>query len=133
MKEINFGRDQGLAMAARLLREHGMEEGVKVIHEEMELRGRMPVQLAVTSQEIVEATKTMKLAMYETFTCMSLMVLHDQFGFGPIRGKRFLERWNYKVQCMNDKMVNWADMIQAVKDDMLIDLPTMHMKEAKLI
>ena len=133
MKEINFGREQGLAMAARLLREHGMEDGVQVIHDEMDMRGRMPVQLGVTSKEIVEASEKIKMTMYETFTCMALMVLHDQFGFGPIRARRFLKRWNLKVDCMNSALVSWKDMIDTVKEEIGIDLPTEHMKEAEMI
>lgn len=133
MKEYNRGRDQGLDMAWRMLRDVGNKEGAELIAEEIRMRGRTPIKLAVSSKEIADAMAPMKWCMYETFQCMALMVLHDQFGFGRIRCLRFLERWNLKTDAMSDGLVDWADQLQAVRDEIGIDLPTDCMKEEGLI
>lgn len=133
MAEYNRGREQGLAMAARLLREHGKDDCVEIIHEEMRIRGRMPVKMGVTSKEIEAATTQIRWTIYESFMCMALMVLHDQFGFGRIRAQRFLDRWNYKVECMDAKLVDWQDMVDTVKEEIGIAVPTACMREGKLL
>ena len=79
MKEYNRGRDQGLDMAWRLLRDAGNKEGAELIANEIQARGKSPIRLAVTQKEIAEAMAPMKWCMYETFMCMALMVLHDEF------------------------------------------------------
>lgn len=133
MKEYNRGRDQGLDMAWRLLRDAGNKEGAELIAGEIKARGKSPVKLAVTSKEIATAMAPMKWCMYETFQCMALMVLHDEFGFGKIRCQRFLKRWNFKTDCMSDGFVDWADQVEAVRNEIGIDLPTDCMKEEGLI
>lgn len=133
MKEYNRGRDQGLDMAWRMLRDAGNKEGAELIAEEIRMRGRTPIKLAVSSKEISEAMAPMKWCMYETFQCMALMVLHDEFGFGKIRCVRFLDRWNLKTNAMSAGLVDWADYIKAVWEEIGIDLPTECMKEEGLL
>ena len=133
MKEYNRGRDQGLDMAWRMLRDAGNKEGAELIAEEIRMRGRTPIKLAVSSKEISEAMAPMKWCMYETFQCMALMVLHDEFGFGKIRCQKFLARWNLKTDAMSAGLVDWADYIKAVWEEIGIDLPTECMKEEGLI
>lgn len=133
MKEYNRGRDQGLDMAYRILKDEGETKAAAIIQGEIKKRGKMPVKIAATSKEVAKAIDPIKKCMYETFMCMALMVLHDKFGFGKKRCLDFIGRWNYKSSCMEDELVSWADMIQAVKEDMGIDLPTEHMRMEKLI
>lgn len=82
MKEYNRGRDQGLDMAYRLLRDAGETKAADLIQKEIRDRGKMPVKLAITSKEVEKGIEPIKLCMYESFMCMALMVLRDQFGFG---------------------------------------------------
>jgi len=133
MKEYNRGRDQGLDMAYRLLKSEGEEKAANIINAEIKKRGRMPIKLAITSKELAEATAPMKWCMYESFMCMALMVLHDQFGFGKKRCTDFIDRWNLKTDCLDDGLVDWADMIKAVRDEIGIDVPTACMREEGLI
>lgn len=133
MKEYNRGRDQGLDMAYRLVRDAGEDKAAVVIAEEIRRRGRMPVKLAVTSKEIEKGLDHIKLCMYETFLCQSLMVLRDQFGFGKKRCMEFIDRWNFKTDCMSSGLVEWADYVATIKAELDIDVPTASMREEKLL
>lgn len=133
MKEYNRGRDQGLDMAYRLVRDAGEDKAAVVIAEEIRKRGRMPVKLAVTSKEIEKGLDHIKLCMYETFLCQSLMVLRDQFGFGKKRCMDFIDRWNFKTDCMSSGLVEWADYVATIKAELDIDVPTASMREEKLL
>lgn len=133
MKEYNRGRDQGLDMAYRLLRDAGESKAAGLIRDEIKARGKIPVKLAITSKELAKGLEPLKWCMYETFMCMALMVLHDEFGFAKKRCIRFLDRWNLKADCMSDGLVNWEDMIKAVKDDIDIEVPTACMRQEGLI
>ena len=133
MKEYNRGRDQGLDMAWRMLRDAGNKEGAELIAEEIRMRGRTPIKLAVYSKEINDAMAPMKWLLFETFQCMALIVLHSTFGFGKIRCARFLNHWNLKVNDMSAGLVDWADYIKAVWEEIGIDLPTECMREEGLL
>lgn len=97
------------------------------------MRGKMPVPLPVTSKEVIHGLEPIKKCMYETTLCMMIMTLHDQFGFGKKRCQDFIRRWNLKTDCLATEMFNWADYVQAVKDEIGIDLPAEAMKTEGLV
>ena len=131
--EYNRGRMQGLEMAYRLLRDKGQKEAMEIIREEITRRGQMPVLLPVTTIEIDRGLEALKWCMYETFMCQALMVLRDQFGFGKKRCMDFIIRWNYKTDCLGKGLVDWQDYIDAIKEELDIDVPTACMREEGLI
>ena len=133
MQEYNRGRSQGLDMARRLLEDAGETKAAALVVEEIRIRGKLPVQMAVTSNEINRGLEHIKLCMYETFLCQSLMVLRDQFGFGKKRCTDFINRWNLKTDCLSSGLVEWADYVEAIKAELDIDVPTACMKEEGLV
>ena len=132
-EEYNKGRMQGLDMAYRLLRDAGEKKAAELVADEIRKRGRMPVALAVTSKEIDHGLEHIKWCMYETFMCQALMVLREQFDFGQTRCMRFIDRWNYKSNCMGSGLVEWKDYIETIREELGIDVPTACMKEEGLI
>ena len=131
--EYNKGRMQGLDMAYRLLRDAGEKKAADMVAEEIRKRGRMPVALPVTSKEIDHGLEHIHKCMYETFMCQALMVLRDQFDFGRVRCMKFIDRWNYKTNCMGSGLVEWADYVETIKEELGIDVPTACMKEEGVI
>ncbi|MBR0411096.1 MAG: hypothetical protein IJI25_08860 [Eubacterium sp.] len=131
--EYNRGRMQGLDMAYRLLRDAGEKKAAELIAAEIVKRGKMPVKLPITSKEIDVGLEQIKWCMYESYMCQTLMVLHDLFGFGKKRCLDFIHRWNLKVDCMSSGLVNWADYVATIKEELDIDVPTACMKEEGLL
>jgi len=132
-EEYNKGRIQGLEMAFRLLRDAGETKAAGLVADEIKKRGKLSVQLPLTSKEVIQGVQPMKWCLYETFMCMTIEVLHTRFGFGSKRCKEFLKWWNIKVGMMDDKLVTWQEYIEAIKEEVGIDIPTDCMKEEGLI
>ena len=133
LTEYNRGRQQGLEMAYRLLCDAGETYAAGLIQDEIRMRGRIGIPTAAITKELEEAAGPIKVCMYESFLCMTLMVLRDQFEFGQTRCQRFVDRWKLKEACLADGLVNWRDQVEAVKNELGIDIPTEIMKENQLI
>lgn len=132
-KDYFRGLSSGLDMAYRILRDAGEKKAASLIGEEIRKRGKMPVNAPVTTKELEHGLIPMKQCLYETFLCQTLMVLRDEFGYGSVRGLRFLKRWNLKIDCMAIGLVNWKDYVEAISKEMNIDVPTEAMKLGGLI
>lgn len=131
--EYNKGRKQGLEMAHKILRDAGEEKAAELIADEIRKRGKLPVQLPLTSKELIEGIQPIKWCLYETFMCMTIEVLHLRFGFGKKRCREFLKWWNIKVEALDEKLVNWQEYVDAIREEVGIDIPTDCMKEEGLI
>lgn len=127
------GRQQGLDIACRVLKENGDMKGVEIIREEIRKRGRMEIDTAATTRELEQASMQVKVCMYESFLCQTLMVLRDEFDFEQKRCKRFIDKWNLKTECMEDGLVTWRDQVDAIKEELDIELPTDNMKLGELL
>ena len=122
------GRESGLEIAYRVLKENGDTRGVQIIEDEVRKRGKMGINTAATTKELEKASMQVKVCMYESFLCQTLMVLHDEFGFGQKRCKQFVDRWNLKAETMEDGLVTWRDQVDAIKEELDIALPTDYME-----
>lgn len=131
--EYNRGRQQGLEMSCRLLAEAGDAFGVRIIQEEIHKRGRLGIPTAATTKELEEAAGPIKVCMYQSFLCMTLMVLRDAFDFGQTRCKRFVDRWKLKEACLKDGLVTWRDQVEAIKKELNIEIQTDAMRENELL
>lgn len=131
--EYNRGRQQGLEIALKVLRDGGDKQGVKLVQDEIDRRGKVGISTAATVKELEKAAMPIKLCMYESFLCQSLMVLRDEYGFGQARCKRFMDRWKLKEKCLEDGLVTWRDYVDAIKDELDIQLPTDGMALNELI
>ena len=127
------GRQQGLDIALRVLKENGDYRGLRIIEEEIRKRGKIGIPTAVTTKELESASMQIKVCMYESFLCQTLMVLRDEFGYGQKRCKKFVDRWTLKESCLMDGLVTWKDQVDAVKEELDIELPTDNMRLCELI
>ena len=75
----------------------------------------------------------MKRCLYETFMCMTIEVLHLRFGFGRKRCREFIKWWNIKTELLDEKIVTWQDYVDAIKEELGIDVPTECMRKEGLI
>ena len=131
--EYNRGRQQGMEMSYRLLMDEGEKYAAQLIQKEILKRGRLGIPTAATTKELEEASLPIKICMYESFLCMTLMVLRDEFDFGHVRCQRFVDRWKLKESCLADGLVSWRDQVDAVRQELNIDIPTEIMRENELI
>lgn len=127
--QYNRGKKDGLILAKRIIKEGGLE----ALEKEIEFRGRTGINLNLQMKETDEALNNIKECIYETMLCQTLFTLHDEFGFADKRLKRFLKRFNFKTACMACGLVNWADMVDEIKNKWGIQIDVFAMEREGLI
>lgn len=80
------------------------------------------IKVPVDHREMDKAAQKIKEQILDTVLAMSIMVLKDEFGFGKKRLDQFKARFNLKTECMNDGLVTWADILEAIRDETGIEL-----------
>ncbi len=69
-------------------------------------RAKREVERKSQGQKIRERELVIK------FLGLCMEVLHDEFGFGDVRIKRFADRVNCKLDCINADYVSFDDIIE---------------------
>lgn len=82
-------RMQGMLYALNVAKEHGVD----YLEKEIKKRGVIKSPLAYTDKQIDEFWKQLSENLYATMTCVTGMVLRDEFGFGKQRLHKFREEF----------------------------------------
>lgn len=82
-------RMQGMLYALNVAKEHGVD----YLEKEIKKRGIIKSPLAYTDKQIDEFWEQLSANLYATMTCVTGMVLHDEFGFGKQRLHKFREEF----------------------------------------
>lgn len=82
-------RMQGMLYALNMVKEHGVD----YLEKEIKKRGVIKSPLAYTDKQIDEFWEQLSANLYATMTCVTGMVLHDEFGFGKQRLHKFREEF----------------------------------------
>lgn len=123
------GRAVGLKLALQIVE----NDGVDGLRNEIKFREKSAINPPIAIKEIDECADELKMVLYETILCQCLMVLHDCFGFGEKRLKKFMRRWSYKQECMQDGLVQWADYVDEVRNNFNLEISTSAMERNGLI
>lgn len=116
--EYMAGREDGLQLALRIVKEKGIEG----LEEEIRFRNITGIHTLLDKKSLDTATKKIKEMTIDTFTVLSVATLRDEFDFGKKRCERFIDRMNLKVECLLDDMVTWQDFIDNIEEEMGIKL-----------
>lgn len=117
LKSYQAGRTDGLQLALRLVKEGGQE----ALEKEIKFRNQYGIHTTMTEKELEKASVAIKEMTIDTVTIMALHTLHDEFGFGPSRADRFVNRFNEKVECILDGLFTWEDLIHQNAVELGID------------
>lgn len=112
-------RHEGMAFCLRYLDEHGGD--VDALRAEIQRRGVTHTPIAITRAQEVEFANRVRKTLMETVLIVTLAVLHDEFGFGQARCKRFIDQFNYAGDLLVDDCINWAEMQQGIREQLGID------------
>lgn len=118
IKDYQKGRNDGLALAMKIVREGGRE----ALEEEMRVRGVTGINVNLTEKELVQALLPIKEMTIRTVLAMSLAVLRDEFGFGKARLQKFMDRFTEKSDCLSGGWVSWADICQTIQAETGIEI-----------
>jgi len=112
IKDYQAGREDGLDLALRIVKEGGIEE----LEKEVRFRGISGIHTGLMRKELDEATEKMKSITYQTLTVAWLSVLHDTFGFGQIRCQRAVDKLQKLTAYLDQGWLYWYDLIVELKE-----------------
>lgn len=111
-------RREGMAYALKVAKEKGIEE----LERDIKLRGATKLPLAIPKDAIDECLEKIKMNTIDTVMILAAATLHDEFGFGQTRVQRFLDRFDFKADCILENYCTWKDQINQIKEDLNITL-----------
>lgn len=101
-------------------------DGLEAVKEEMKYRNVRMFPLHVDMAEVHRFEQETKRRVLKTVSCMALMVLRDEFGFGHDRLEKYVKRFNVKTACLNEDLTTWPDFAQTLREEVGIDVDPEH-------
>ena len=114
------GRQEGMSYAMKIAKEGGLE----ALEKEIKYRNIENYwYMGLNKKETQEVKEKIALRTKGIITCVSLLTLRDEFGFGKERGLRFLKRFDTKVDCLigdpdDGQTVTLEDYAEVVRQEM---------------
>jgi hypothetical protein len=118
MTDYQAGREDGLLLAERLVKEGGLE----YLQEEIEYRGITGVHTQLAKKEIEKASEVIKMNTLDTVLLLAISAIRDEFDYGPVRLKRFINRMEKKATCLIGDMATWEDFRETIKEETGIEV-----------
>lgn len=129
MKDYMAGRERGLQMALNIVTKSGIPE----LRKHVEMMTRTGVNPPVPRKDLEVLVKPIRQLVQEAYTVLIIETLHTELGFGPKRANRFMDRFFLKQQCIVDDLVSFQDYIDAMKEEMGIEIQTPAMEEEGIV
>ena len=118
MTDYQAGREDGLLLAERIVKEGGLER----LQEEIKYRGITGVHTQLAKKEIEKASEVIKMAAIDTILLLALSTVRDEFGFGEKRMQRLINRMEKKATCLIGDMATWEDFRETIKEETGIEV-----------
>ena len=118
LKDYTAGRDDGLYMALKLVKDGGQ----KALEDEIRFRGITGIHTTLANKELDRQTAQVKKVMYETIVIAMLSVLHDTFGFGQIRCQKAINAFAKLTAYLEHGWLCWVDMIETIKQELGLEM-----------
>lgn len=129
MKDYQAGRARGLELALEIVK----KDGIKALEKEVQVRGRTGINPPISLKDFTVCLPPLRRLIQEAYTVLVIETLHTELGFGPKRVNKFMERFYLKQECLVDGVVEWQDYIDAMYDEMGIQVETGAMEAEGLI
>ncbi len=124
MADYSAGRNDGLALALKIVNEGGIE----ALEKEVKFRGVSKIHTPLAQKDLEKALAPIKEHTIATILAMAIHVLYDEFDFRTARLTRFKDRFNLKVDCLLDDLVSWGDIVEEIEKKTKIAITIPHDK-----
>lgn len=118
VSKFEAARRDGMAYALKVAKEHGVD----ALEEEIRYRGITHAPIGMEKETIDAFTERCKRAIFSSMTCLVLMILRDEYGFGKVRGERFIQQFTNKAECLLENFASWEDFRDTIQEEMNIDI-----------
>lgn len=118
MREYEKGREDGLDLALRIVRDGGLE----ALEKEIRFRNISGIHTSLAAKDLDKASEKIKEMTLDTFTIIGIAALHDAFGFGEKRCQRWMDKVMEGADYLVDGLATWEDYISNIKERLNLDL-----------
>lgn len=118
MREYERGREDGLLLAQRIVR----EGGIGALDKEIKFRGCTGIHTSLASKDLDVASQKIKEMALDVFLVLGIAALHDCFGFGQKRCQRWKDKIDEGADIILDDMATWKDYTDSIKEELNLDL-----------
>lgn len=118
MTDYQSGREDGLLLAEKIVKEGGLER----LQEEIKYRGITGIHTQLAKKEIEKASEVIKMTTIDTILLLALSTVRDEFGFGEKRMQRLINRMEKKATCLIGDMATWEDFRETIKEETGIEV-----------
>lgn len=118
MREYERGREDGLDLALRIVRQGGLE----ALEKECRFRNITGIHTSLAVKDLDKASEKIKEVIADCYVVLSLAVLHDVFQFREVRCQRFRNGLDKAADYINDGLAEWVDYVNSIKEEMGIEL-----------
>lgn len=113
-------RNEGIAFALKYLKEHNND--VSALEAEVKRRGAWGIPLILGQAEEKEFCTRVRENCIDTIGLLSLGVLHDEFGFGTGRCRRFMDAFIKGGELLGADLMYWSDLQKGVKEELGLNI-----------
>lgn len=117
-KKEELARMEGMVYALRIAKKDGIEE----LEKEIKKRGITGISINCSHKELENASVNMRNMMFDTFMCFTIGILHDCFGFGQNRARKFQEKFMEGSELLAAGTISWEEIIEATEDALKMKL-----------
>ena len=126
-------RNEGMAYALKIAKEHGIEE----LQEQVKMRGYLRATVKFTPEEMVQTIDNIAERIYNNMLTMVYAVLHDRHGLGKKRLLEFKQAFDEKVYLVGERdgmgrhYARFEDYAQEANDLYGLGIDTGKVREAQ--
>ena len=113
MNDYLRGRNEGMQFALRIAKEGGIE----ALEKEAKFRQVTNLPSDVKMESARKAFTQIRENTADLVMAMTLATLRDEFGFGTKRLQRYIERFEGKMDCINEDYVTWVDIVDNIEEE----------------
>lgn len=118
MREYERGREDGLTLALRIVK----DGGIPALEKEIRFRGVTGIHTSLACKDLDKASQQIKDITRDCFIILSVAALHDAFGFGQARVQRFINKFNEGADYLDQGLATWQDYIDGIKEQLNLTL-----------
>ena len=112
------GRNEGMQFALKIIE----EKGIDALREECKFRPATNLPSSVSRDAYSKVIDNVVNRVTDVVLLLASATLRDEFGFGQSRLIRFKNRFELKVDCINDNFVTYGDLQEDLLNDANIKL-----------
>lgn len=102
------GREDGMYLALKIVREGGLE----ALEKEIRFRNITEIHTSMALKELEKSSEIIKKHILYSVLNLALETNHDEFEHGKSRMQRFVNRFQFKADCLMDELVFWEDIYE---------------------